>query len=421
MKYLKQPRPKSKSSINKVSKTVCEIVNNIRKDGDTAVNFYNEKFDKFRRDSYMISKEEIEMAYSNVDSSLIDAIKFASENIRNFAQAQLSSIKTIENLEITKGVFLNQKIIPVDSVLCYVPGGRYPLLSSALMLAIPAIVSGVKRVVATTPVVKGTSYIHPATLVAMDIAGVKEIYALGGVQAIASFAYGTETINPVDLIVGPGNEFVAEAKRQVFGKVGIDFIAGPSEVLIIADDKANPDYIASDLLAQSEHDVEARGILVTNSKKFANKVTKSLENQLSDLPTSEVARLAWENNGTIILVKDFQEAVDVSNSIAPEHLEIMVSEDSIDMDKLVNYGSLFIGDYSAEVFGDYVTGTNHTLPTSSASRYTGGLSVFNFIKILTTQKVTSLGVDNLVNAAEVIAESEGLIAHKNAATIRRNK
>ena len=272
--------------------------------------------------------------------------------------------------------------------------------------------------VACSPTMKDVAKINPKTLVAMDIAGADEIYATGGVQAIASFTYGTESIKPVDIIVGPGNKYVTEAKRQCYGTVGIDFVAGPSEVLIIADETANATYIAADVLAQCEHDLNARGILITTSEKFANEVMKKVEQMLEELPTKNIAKPSWENNGEVILVDNLKEAVEISNQYAPEHLEISTANNDDIIDELINYGSLFIGGYSAEVFGDYVSGTNHTLPTLKASRYTGGVWVGTFIKTCTHQVLNKDAVKLLGPVAVKLATGEGLHAHANAAKVR---
>ena len=379
---------------------------------------YNLKFDNNDRNIIRVSKEEIEEAYKEVDDEFINNIKIAAKNIEKFAKLQKESFNNDFEKEIYPGVILGQKHIPVSSCLAYVPGGGYSLFSTALMLIIPAKVAGVKRVVACSPTMKDVAKINPKTLVAMDIAGADEIYATGGVQAIASFTYGTESIKPVDIIVGPGNKYVTEAKRQCYGTVGIDFVAGPSEVLIIADETANATYIAADVLAQCEHDLNARGILITTSEKFANEVMKKVEQMLEELPTKNIAKPSWENNGEVILVDNLKEAVEISNQYAPEHLEISTANNDDIIDELINYGSLFIGGYSAEVFGDYVSGTNHTLPTLKASRYTGGVWVGTFIKTCTHQVLNKDAVKLLGPVAVKLATGEGLHAHANAAKVR---
>ena len=394
---------------------VGEILEEIRFNKDIGVKKYNLLFDKNPRENFRVTRDEIVKAYKQVDVKFIEDLKIAAKNIEEFAKAQKNSFNNEFEKDIYPGVTLGQKHIPIESALAYVPGGSYPLFSTALMLIIPAKIAGVKRICACSPAMKDSEYINPKTLVAMDIAGADEIYAVGGVQAIGAFAYGTDSIKPVDIIVGPGNKYVTEAKRQCYGKVGIDFVAGPSEVLIIADESANPSYIAADVLAQCEHDYNARGILITTDKTLAKEVNKKVNEILVDLPTKDIASLSWNNNGEIILVDNLQEAVKLSNKYAPEHLELNVKNTDEIIDKLTNYGSLFIGQYSAEVFGDYVSGTNHTLPTLRASRYTGGVWVGTFIKTCTTQRLSKGAVDLLAPVAYDLAMDEGLYAHANAA------
>ena len=418
MKTLKSSSFKNKETEKIVKEQVSAIIEDIKINKDEALRKYNLKFDNNDRSVIKVSKEEIEEAYKQVDEEFIQNLKVAAKNIENFAIAQKESFDNNFEKEIYPGVILGQKHIPVTSCLAYVPGGGYPLFSTALMLIIPAKVAGVKRVVACSPTMKSTPKINPKTLVAMDIAGADEIYATGGVQAIASFTYGTESIKPVDIIVGPGNKYVTEAKRQCYGTVGIDFVAGPSEVLIIADETANPTYIAADVLAQCEHDLNARGILVTTSEKFGLEVSQKVDEMLETLPTKNIAKPSWDNNGEIILVDSLEEAVQISNEYAPEHLEINVENNEGIIEDLVNYGSLFIGEYSAEVFGDYVSGTNHTLPTLKASRYTGGVWVGTFIKTCTHQVLNKDAVKALGPVAVKLATDEGLHAHANAAKVR---
>ena len=400
---------------------VGEILEEIRFNKDIGVKKYNLLFDKNPRENFRVTRDEIVKAYKQVDVKFIEDLKIAAKNIEEFAKAQKNSFNNEFEKDIYPGVTLGQKHIPIESALAYVPGGSYPLFSTALMLIIPAKIAGVKRICACSPAMKDSEYINPKTLVAMDIAGADEIYAVGGVQAIGAFAYGTDSIKPVDIIVGPGNKYVTEAKRQCYGKVGIDFVAGPSEVLIIADESANPSYIAADVLAQCEHDYNARGILITTDKTLAKEVNKKVNEILVDLPTKDIASLSWNNNGEIILVDNLQEAVKLSNKYAQEHLELNVKNTDEIIDKLTNYGSLFIGQYSAEVFGDYVSGTNHTLPTLRASRYTGGVWVGTFIKTCTTQRLSKGAVDLLAPVAYDLAMDEGLYAHANAAKVRMNQ
>lgn len=400
---------------------VSDILDDIKNYKDEGVKKYNLLFDKNPRNNFRVMRDEIVKAYKQVDIKFIEDLKVAAKNIEEFAKAQKNSFVNNFEKDIFPGVTLGQKHIPIESALAYIPGGSYPLFSTALMLIIPAKIAGVKRVCACSPTMKNTGEINPKTLVAMDIAGADEIYAVGGVQAIGAFTYGTDSIKPVDIIVGPGNKYVTEAKRQCYGKVGIDFVAGPSEVLIIADESANAYYIAADVLAQCEHDYNARGILITTDKKLGQEVAKKVEEILKDLPTKEIASSSWYNNGEIILVDNLQEAVKLSNQYAPEHLEVIVKYPDEITDKLINYGSLFIGEFSAEVFGDYVSGTNHTLPTLRASRYTGGVWVGTFIKTCTTQRLSQRAVDLLAPVAHDLAVDEGLYAHANAAKVRMNK
>ncbi|NLM04606.1 MAG: histidinol dehydrogenase [Clostridiales bacterium] len=418
MKVIKKARTRTLEESRELTATVEEIINEVRTRGDKALIEYNIKFDKNHRKVLRVSREEIDEAYREIDPKVLDAIKIAAKNIENFALAQKSTQKSLEEIEVYPGVFAGHRIIPIDSCLCYVPGGGYPLFSTALMLAIPAKVAGVKRITACSPTIHGTGKIHPTTLVAMDLAGVEEIYALGGAHAIAAFTYGTDEIKSVDIIVGPGNQYVTEAKRQCYGTVGIDFIAGPSEVLIIADESANPEILAADILGQSEHDLMAKGILITTSEKIAFETIEAVERQLNLLPTSDIARTAWEVNGEVIAVDNIEDACKISNEYAPEHLEVVINNPEEIIEKLTNYGSLFIGDMAAEVFGDYVSGPNHTLPTLKAARYTGGVWVGTFTKVCTHQRLTKEGMQKLSPITSLMARAEGLHAHANAADIR---
>ncbi len=388
---------------------VSQILSEVKKDGDKAIQKYTKKFDNLALKDFKLSKEQIKNAYKQVNPRDIQMLKKAAANIKSFARKQL---ETFKNFEITKnGVTLGQTIVPIEKVGCYVPGGRYPLPSSALMTVIPAKVAEVKEIIVCSP------KIHPLTIVAADLAGAHKIFNIGGVQAIGALAYGTKSVPTVNKIVGPGNKYIAAAKKQVYGIVGIDFIAGPSEVLIIADESGNPAFIAADLLAQAEHDPQARCDLLTTSKKIAQEVNQEIEIQLAKLSTKETAKIALKN-GKIVIIKTLAQAVEISNKRAPEHLELQIKNPKALMPKLINYGSLFIGNYSAEVFGDYCSGTNHTLPTNGASHYTGGLSVKEYIKILTYQKMNRKSCINLGKIASRLADLEGLKAHKNAADIR---
>lgn len=423
MKILKPSKVRTEADRAALTQAVGEIIDNVRKNGDRALIDYNARFDQCERSLLRISEAEIREAYDKVTSQELEDIKKAAANIEAFATAQKGTVGTLTDFSPAPGIKLGHKVIPVDSCCCYVPGGGYPLYSTALMLGIPARVAGVRRITACSPVIKGTTTIHPKTLVAMDVAGIQEIYAIGGAQAIAAFSYGTEQIQPVNLIVGPGNHFVTEAKRQCYGKVGIDFVAGPSEVLVIADQNADPDILAADLLAQSEHDKAAKGLVVTTSEELGKAVMESVEKQLQVLDTEEIARASWNDYGEILIAESLQEAVEYANEYAPEHLEVNVAEEEIDgvVDHLRNYGSLFIGGNTAEVFGDYASGTNHTLPTLGAARYTGGVWVGTFLKICTYQSMSQPAMLNIAPLVSNLARGEGLIAHARAAEIRIEK
>jgi histidinol dehydrogenase len=418
MKYLKKASDRDGDTAKIFAEGVAGIVEDVRVNGDEALLRYNRKFDGCERAVLRVGRDEIDEAYRRTTSADVADIRRAAENIRKFSKAQKETVGELPAFTPSPGVTLGHRVIPVESCCCYVPGGRYPLYSTALMLAIPAKTAGVKRVAACSPALKGTRSIHPKTLVAMDIAGVDEIYAVGGAHAVAAFSYGTGQIAPVDIIVGPGNSYVTEAKRQCCGQVGIDFIAGPSEVLIIADHTADPRLIAADLLAQSEHDVFAQGIVITTSEDIGKAVISEVEKQLMTLETAETASRSWADYGEVVVVDTLGEAVSVSNQRAPEHLEIEVEDSEALIPGLYNYGSLFIGKNAAEVFGDYASGTNHTLPTLRAARYTGGLWVGTFLKICTHQKFTREAMSEIAPLVSRMARGEGLIAHARAAEIR---
>jgi len=366
--------------------SVREIIRVVKEKGDSAIKDYTLKFDKIEINSFQLTKNNIQEAYLKIDSETIEALKSAANNIRRFAENQMKDLKDFEVNE--NGVILGQRIIPAK-------------------------VAGAKEIIVCSP------KINPVTVVAADIAGADKIFSIGGVQAIAGMAYGTESIPKVDKIVGPGNQYVAAAKKEVYGTVGIDFIAGPSEVFVIADETGNPKFIAADLLAQAEHDPTARAEVVTTSEKLAKEIVVEIEKQLNTLKTKDVAELSIKNNGAIIIVKNISEAVELANKRAPEHLELQIRNPDAIIPRLKNYGSLFIGEYSAEVFGDYCSGPNHTLPTNGCARYTGGLSVKEYVKVLTYQKVTKEASSELIRVASKLAEVEGLYGHKNAADIRK--
>lgn len=391
-----------------VSKIVQAIIDDVKTNGDKAVREYTRKFDNLELDNFEISEEETDKAIKSLNKEVLEAINFSIKNVENFAKAQLGSIKnTVIQVE---GAALGHKIIPIEKAGCYIPGGNYPLPSTAIMTIVPAKIAGVKEIIAVSPKAQ------PVTIAATKLAGATKIYKIGGVQAIAALAYGTETIPAVDKITGPGNKYVATAKKIVFGDCGIDFVAGPSEVLVIADQSANPEFVAADLLAQCEHDKDARAYLLCFDENFAKEVDKCASKFLKELKTANIAKISYDKS-TAYIVKDINEAIDISNKKAPEHLELCIKDVEQHVDKFRNYGSLFIGNYSAEVFGDYVSGTNHTLPTNRAARFTGGLSVFDYIKIQTFQKIEN--AEKFSYYASILAEQEGLYAHKLASDVRK--
>ncbi|MEE9323049.1 MAG: histidinol dehydrogenase [Candidatus Aenigmarchaeota archaeon] len=390
-------------------KIVKQIISEVKENGDEAVRKYTGIFDKIRPENFEVSRLEIKSAYKEVDQDFIETIRKAAINIELFARKQM---RQFENFEYRKnGVTLGQKIIPIENIGVYVPGGNYPLISTALMCIIPAKIAGVKNIVVCSPRIK------PETIVAADFAGADRIFNIGGAQAIAALAYGTETIPKVDKIVGPGNIYVTSAKKEVYGKVGIDFLAGPSEVLIIADEYANPKIIAADLLAQAEHDVNSKLILITNSEKIIRDTERELKIQLKKLKTKDIAAEALKNK-RMIKVKSLRKALELSNEIAPEHVELQIKNPRKYLNRLKNYGSLFLGEYSDVAFGDYSSGTNHVLPTGSAAKYTGGLSVNDFIKIQTYQYINKEGAKDLGKITAKFASLEGLDAHRKSVEIR---
>ena len=421
MKIMKEARVRTEEDKKKLIQIVGDMIDDVKNRKDEALREYSQRFDGSKRESFLVSKEEIQEAYAQLSPQEIEDLKKAASHIRAFAKAQRETIKPLENFSPAPGIFLGHRIIPVKSCCCYVPGGNYPLYSTALMLIIPAKAAGVARVAACSPVMKGTDRINPKTLVAMDIAGADEIYGVGGAQAIAAFSYGTQEIQPVDMIVGPGNQYVTEAKRQCYGQVGIDFVAGPSEVLVIADGSGTPEIVAADLLAQSEHDPNAKGMLITTDEKFGQAVIEAVEKKLSWLSTAAIAEQSWQTYGEVVLAESLEEAVQIANAYAPEHLELNLSDPDSIKDRLYNYGSLFIGENTAEVFGDYASGTNHTLPTLRAARYTGGVWVGTFLKTCTHQSMTPEAMKELAPLVERMAQGEGLMGHAQAAKVRREK
>ena len=395
---------------------VTQIIADVREQGDNAVKKYTKQFDGVNLNSIKVEPSEIQTAYDRIDNDVKSTLSAAADKIKRFARKQKKQLTNFE-YEIQAGVFTGQNVIPIDRVGVYTPGGGYPLPSTVLMCCIPAKVAGVKEIALCSPPTNN-SVIHPAILAAAYICEVDEVFQIGGAQAIAAMAYGTETMTPVAKIVGPGNNYVTAAKKMVYGNVGIDFIAGPSEILIIADEAANPIYIAADLLAQAEHDVHAIPVLITNSVELADNVCLEIERQLAKLKTVDIARQAINNNGLIILINKIDDAFPIANKKAPEHLELQIERAELYVHKLTNYGSLFIGSYAAEALGDYSSGLNHTLPTNTCARYTGGLSVMDFLKIQTTLRVEKQGFDSIGPLAVKLGKIEGLDGHAHSAAVR---
>jgi sulfopropanediol 3-dehydrogenase len=400
---------------SKVKETVTNIIATIEKEGDAAVRRLSEQFDKWSPESFRLSPQQIKDIIASVPASVVEDIKFAQQQIRFFAEQQRASIKDIE-VETRPGVFLGHKNIPVNSVGCYVPGGRYPMVASAHMTILTAKVAGVPRVIACTPPSQGK--IPAATVCAMYLAGADEIYVLGGVQAVVAMAVGTETIQAVDMLAGPGNAYVAEAKQQLYGRVGIDLFAGPTEVLVIADETADAEMVACDILGQAEHGTNSPGCLITTSKKLADETLVEIERQLQTLPTAAVARVAWEDNGSIILVKDDAEAVVEADKLAYEHVEVLTKDPNYYLQNMRNYGALFLGPETNVAYGDKVIGTNHTLPTKKAARYTGGLWVGKFLKNCTYQRCTPKASAEVGEYCMRLCEIEGFMAHREQAALR---
>ncbi len=400
-----------------VAGTVSEIIKNVRENGDKALLDYTEKFDKVRPETLAVSEEEIEEAVRKVDPEFLEILKEAAENIKKFHQKQVRNSFIIND---ENGIVMGQKIIPVDCAGLYVPGGTAAYPSTVLMDSIPAKLAGVKNTVMVTPPGKDGK-VNPVILAAAKIAGVDRIFKVGGAQAIAALAYGTESIPKADKIVGPGNAFVAEAKKQVFGVCSIDMIAGPSEILIVADEKSNAKHLASDMLSQAEHDKLASAVLVTNSKELAEAVSDELEIQLKTLPRYEIARESIDKNGKIIVADDLLEAIDIANDIAPEHLELCLDNPFDYLDKIRHAGSVFMGRYCPEALGDYMAGPNHTLPTSGSAKFSSPLSVDDFQKKTQYTYFTKDAISEIADKVAYFAEKEGLSAHAKSAISRKEE
>lgn len=400
----------------KISGIVSNTIKTIEGEGDKALRDLSVKFDNWNPESFMLDDNQIEKIINNIPQKVKEDIAFAQNNIKRFAKAQKNSLKDFE-IENLPGVILGQKNIPVASVGCYIPGGRYPMIASAHMSILTAKVAGVKRVIACTPPIDGK--IPETTVYAMHKAGADEIYILGGIQAMGGMAIGTETINPVDMIVGPGNAFVAETKRQLFGRVGIDLLAGPTETLVIADETSEPEMIATDILGQGEHGPTSPGAIISTSEKIAKSAIEEIEKQLLTLRTADVARESWENYGQVIIVENEEEAVKEANRLAFEHVEVLTKYPDYFLKNLINYGALFLGPETNVAYGDKVIGTNHTLPTKAASRYTGGLWVGKFIKTVTYQRIMSKRQSAYIGEyAARLCEYENFAGHAEQALLR---
>lgn len=394
---------------------VSEIIANVINRGDEAILEYAKKFDKADLNSLEVTTEEIDEAFSLVDEKFVQIIGEAAENIRAFHSKQVKNSFIINEQD---GVVTGQKVTPIEKVGLYVPGGTAAYPSTVLMDSIPAKIAGCKEIVMVTPP-KADGRVNPVILAAAKIAGVDRIFKVGGAQAVAALAYGTDSIPKVDKIVGPGNAFVAEAKKQVFGKVSIDMIAGPSEILVVADSTANPRFVAADLLSQAEHDKMASAVLVTDSREFAERVSEQLELQIPQLPRAEIARASIDNNGKIIVAENnLKLAIDIANEIAPEHLELCVDNPFDYLDKVKHAGSIFMGKYCPEALGDYFAGPNHTLPTSGTARFSSPLSVDDFVKKSQFTYFTSDALEKVADKVAYFAEKEGLHAHAKSATVR---
>ena len=396
-----------------VSGIVSDIIEDVKKRGDEALLYYCEKFDKAKLSSLEVTAEEIDEAFSLVEPEFIEILKKAAENIREFHKAQVRNSFIING----DGYITGQKITPIEKVGLYVPGGTAAYPSTVLMDSIPAKIAGCEEICITTPP-SANGKVNPAILAAAKIAGVDRIFKTGGAQAVAALAYGTETVPKVDKIVGPGNAFVAEAKRQVFGLVSIDMIAGPSEILVVADGKSNPEFVAADLLSQAEHDKMASAVLVTDSSELAEKVSAELERQIPLLPRAEIARASIDNNGKIIIADNLFDVIDVANEIAPEHLELCVDNPFDYLDKIKNAGSIFMGRYCPEALGDYFAGPNHTLPTSGTARFSSPLSVDDFVKKSQYTYYTEEALGKVAESIAFFAGKEGLDAHAKSVTVR---
>lgn len=405
-----------RETLPQLQDTVRSILEKVRREGDRAIAYYEKEFDHYEPETFFVSEDEAARAKDKLPGDIVDEIDFSIDRAASFARIQRDSLVEFEK-ELLPGQIVGQKLIPIESCGCYAPGGRYPSITSAILTVVAAKAAGVSRVIACSPPgPKGA--IDAGVLYAMQKMGVDEVYCFGGAQAIGAFAYGTETIKPVDFIVGPGNQYVNEAKRQVFGTVGIDMLAGPSECLVIADETARADYIAADLVAQCEHDPNVRTGLVTTSQELALQTADEVERQLKERTTEAVARKSWEDNGLIAVVDSLEDATAFANRYAPEHIEVHTSDPRALLPYLRNYGTLFLGENTPEVYADKVAGLNHPLPTGGTVRFSGGLCVSQFLKVVTYQEVDERASEELARLTETRCTYEGMDAHRYAAAIR---
>lgn len=395
------------------------MLDDIAADRDAAVRRYARELDKWERGDFRVSADEIRAVAARLPDSFKEDFDYCLRQVTEFARRQKESLREFE-AEVGEGITLGQKVVPISRVGCYVPGGKYPLISSAIMSVGTAKVAGCDYVVACAPP-RDRDGMYPYTLYALHASGADEIYHLGGVQAMASMAYGCVGMQPVDIVTGAGNSFVAESKRQLFGTVGIDLLAGPTEILVIADETANAALVATDLLGQAEHGPDSPAWLVTTSRRLGQEVLAEVERQLETLPTAAIASVAWRDNGEVVVVADDDEAIAVSDDYAPEHLEVMTARDDYYLARLRNYGSLFLGEESTVAYGDKGVGTNHTLPTSRAARYTGGLWVGKFLKVVTYQKLSRSASRRIAPIVARMCEAEGMLAHKITADVREKR
>ncbi len=422
IRHLKTARTQAERNDDdaKVRVAVEGILADISARGDAAVRDLSVKFDKYSPEAFRLTEQDIEAAMGAVSKRDLDDIRFAQAQIRNFAQHQRAALKDIE-VETLPGVILGHKNIPVQSVGCYVPGGKYPMVASAHMSVVTAKVAGVKRIIASAPPQQSANgpAPHPAIVAAMHMGGADEIYCLGGIQAVGAMALGTETIAPVDMLVGPGNAFVAEAKRQLYGRVGIDLFAGPTETMVIADETVDAELCATDLLGQAEHGVNSPCVMITNSEKLARQTLDEIERLLAILPTGEAAGKSWADYGEMIVCDTYEEMLEQANFIASEHVQVMTDRDDWFLEHMHSYGALFLGPRTNVSFGDKVIGTNHTLPTKKAGRYTGGLWVGKFIKTHTYQRVLTDEASAMVGEyCSRLCMLEGFVGHAEQANIR---